>query len=108
VPVPPPQQAQDSRPAHSQLGEEQQARSAPRGPVWGMGVVFLVLLIGETIESMPAEFAIGSTLAVAASVLFSGGAYYVSAREEGVTFREALFNWPLVALAGVVALLILI
>jgi hypothetical protein len=73
-----------------------------------MGAEFLVLLIGETVESMPAVFAIGSALAVAALVLFSGGAYYVTAREKGATFREAVFNWPLVALAGIVALLILI
>jgi hypothetical protein len=30
------------------------------------------------------------------------------ARKVGVTFREAIFNWPLVILAGIVAFLSLI
>ena len=44
-------------------------------------------------------------LAVGVLILLPGGIYYVSTRTEGATFRESIFNWPLVTLAGIVALL---
>jgi hypothetical protein len=122
---PPPQQAQDSsvppQPPQT-LSSEELVRSATRGPMWGMLAVFLVLGIGETVQGMPTtsgksvSFQIGFgmapaimiTLAVAALILLLGGVYYVTARKEGVTFREAVFNWPLVILAGIVAFLSLL
>jgi hypothetical protein len=67
---------------------EEQVRSATRGPVLGMLIMFLVLGIGETVQGMPAasgkgvSFQIGFgmapamviTLAVAALILLLGGA----------------------------------
>jgi ABC-type dipeptide/oligopeptide/nickel transport system permease subunit len=47
-------------------------------------------------------------LAVALLILLPGGIYYVSARTEGATLRESIFNWPLVTLAGIVVLLSLV
>jgi hypothetical protein len=87
-----------------------------------MLAVFLVLGIGETVQGMPAASAksvsiqiglgmapaIVTTLAVAVLILLLGGVYHVTARKEAVTFREAVFNWPLVILAGMVAFLSLI
>jgi len=87
-----------------------------------MLAVFLDLGIGETVQGMPAasgksvSFQIGFgmgpaiviTLAVAVLILLLGGVYYITARKEGVTFREAVFNWPLVILAGIVAFLSLL
>jgi hypothetical protein len=125
VPVPPPQQAQDSsvpsQPLQTQTSEEQ-IRSATRGPTWGMLAVFLVLWVGKTVQGMPDSSgrsvsyqigfgmgpAIGITLAIAALILLLGGVYYVTARKEGATFRESVFNWPLVILAGIVAFLSLL
>jgi len=49
-----------------------------------------------------------SPLIPATLVLLFGGVYYVMARKDGVTFHEAIFNWPLVILAGIVAFLILL
>jgi hypothetical protein len=85
--------------------------------MWGMLAVFLVLGIGETIQGIPATsakdlgFRVGvgmgtaivTTLVVAALILLLGGVYYVTARKKGVAFREAVFNWPLVILAGILA-----
>ena len=122
---PPPQQAQDrSVPAQApqELSSEELVRSVTRGPVRGMLAVFLDLGIGETVQGMPAasgksvSFQIGFgmgpaiviTLAVAVLILLLGGVYYITARKEGVTFREAVFNWPLVILAGIVAFLSLL
>jgi hypothetical protein len=87
-----------------------------------MLAVFLVLGIGETVQGVPAasrrslSFQIGFgmtpaiviTLAVAVLILLLGEVYYVTSRKDGVTFREAVFNWPLVILAGIVAFLSLI
>jgi hypothetical protein len=85
--------------------------------------VFLVLGIGEAVRVMSAaptgkdvvyQIVYGTTsaililLAVTVLILLPGGIYYVSARTEGATFRESIFNWPLVTLAGIVALLSLI
>jgi hypothetical protein len=101
----------------------EQARSTPRGPMWGMLGVFLVLGIGGAVQVMSAapagkdvvyQSVSGMTsaaliiLAVAVLILLPGGIYYVSARTEGATFRESIFNWPLVTLAGIVAFLSLI
>jgi hypothetical protein len=47
-------------------------------------------------------------LAVAVLILLLGGIYYVGARTEGATLRGSIFNWPLVTLAGIVALLSLV
>ncbi len=120
VPVPPPQQVEDrsvpSQPPHTRSSEDQ-VQTAPRGPMWGMLAVFLVLGIGETIQGIPATsakdlgFRVGvgmgtaivTTLVVAALILLLGGVYYVTARKKGVAFREAVFNWPLVILAGILA-----
>jgi len=49
-----------------------------------------------------------SPLNLAVLILLLGGVYYVTARKEGVTFREAVFNWPLVILAGGVVFLLLL
>jgi len=87
-----------------------------------MLAVFLVLGIGETIQGIPATstkdlgFRIGVgmggaiviTLAVALVILVLGLVYFVTSRERGVTFREAVFNWPLVILAGLATLLSLL
>src|SRR5215217_996935 len=101
----------------------EQVRSTPRGPTWGMLAMFVVLGIGEAVRVMSAAptgkdivyqivsgmtSAVLVTLAVAALILLPGGIYYVSARTEGATFRESIFNWPLVTLAGIIALLSLI
>jgi hypothetical protein len=98
-------------------------RSTLRGPVWGMLAVFVVLGLGEAVQIMSAapkgndavyQVVSGTTsailimLAVAVLILLPGGIHYVSARTEGATFRESIFNWPLVILAGIVALLSLI
>jgi hypothetical protein len=100
-----------------------QVRNTPRGPTWGMLAVFLVLWIGEAVRVMFAaptgmdvvyQIVYGTTsailivLAVALLILLPGGIYYVSARTEGATLRESIFNWPLVTLAGIVVLLSLV
>jgi hypothetical protein len=101
----------------------EQVRSTPRGPMWGMLAVFVVLGIGEAVRVMSAApagkdivyqivsgmtSAVLVTLAVAVLILLPGGIYYVSARTEGATFRRSIFNWPLVTLAGIIAFLSLI
>jgi hypothetical protein len=94
-------------------------RSTLRGPMWAMLAVFLVLGIGKAVRVTSAvptgkdivyQIVYGTTsailvlLVVAVLILLPGGIYYVSARTEGATFRGSIFNWPLVILAGVVAL----
>jgi hypothetical protein len=86
----------------------------------GMVVVFLVLGVVETVQEMaPATSgeslgfrvgfgivpAVGDMFGLAGLILMVGGVYYVTARKNGVTFREAIFNWPLVALAGIATFL---
>jgi hypothetical protein len=89
-----------------------------------MVVVFLVLGVVETVQGMPPAspgkalgFRIGfgmapalvATLSVAALVLLVGGLYYLSLIRHGaITFRESIFNWPMVIVAGVIAVLILL
>jgi len=85
-----------------------------------MLTVFLVVGVGQGVKWMlpaPAGEDIGSQIATglaigivspvipATLVLLFGGVYYVTARKDSVTFREAIFNWPLVILAGIVAFL---
>ena len=48
------------------------------------------------------------SLSLVALLLLLGGVYYVTARKDGVTFREAIFNWPLVIVAGLIAFLYLL
>jgi hypothetical protein len=86
-----------------------------------MFAAFLVLGIGATIQGMPASggtvsYRIGvgvggatwAVLGVAALILLLGGVYYATARKDGATFRESVFNWPLVIVAGIPAFLSLI
>ena len=87
-----------------------------------MLAVFLILGIGVTVQEMPAapagkdigvqigvQIVTGLVLGIvslvipAAVILLFGGVYYVTGRKDGVTFREAIFNWPMVILEGVVA-----
>jgi hypothetical protein len=46
--------------------------------------------------------AIVIVIAVAALILLLGGVYYFTARREGATFRESVFNWPLVIVAAII------
>lgn len=41
-------------------------------------------------------------------ILLLGGVYYVTGRKQGVTLREAIFNWPLVIVTSIVAFLSLL
>jgi hypothetical protein len=47
-------------------------------------------------------------LVVAAVLLLLSGVYYITARKVGDTFRDAVFNWPLVIVAAIVAFLSLL
>ncbi len=47
-------------------------------------------------------------LLLAALVLLLGGIYYATARKDGVSFREAVFNWPMVSTAWGVAVVFLL
>ncbi len=120
VPVPPPSPPPQAPGPTQQERQPDGVRDATRGPTWGMLVVFLILGTVKTAQGMPPassgeDFAyrLGMGMAVplvllfflAALLLLIGGVYYVTARKDGVTFGEAVFNWPLVILAGVVALL---
>ena len=124
VPIPPPPPQAEDRPVPSQASQtrssEEQVRSAPRGPLWAMLSVSLVVGVGQFVKWMltaPASMDISSLIATglvlgivspvipATLVLLLGGVYYVTARKDSVTFREAIFNWPLVILAGIVAFL---
>jgi len=87
-----------------------------------MVAVFLVLGIGATVQNMPAApagkdigyqigyqigpalvFGIVRLVVPAALILLLGGVYYVTGRQQGVTLREAVFNWPLVIVTSIVA-----
>jgi len=85
--------------------------------VWGILAVFLVQWVGVTIQGIPATStkdlgfrigvgmggAIAASLVTATILLVVGTIYYATARKRGVTFREAVFNWPMVTLAGLLA-----
>jgi len=90
--------------------------------MWTMLAVFLGLgiveIVQEIVQGIPAVleakdigFRIGTgigrtinaTLATAAIILVVGAIYYATARKRGVTFRDAVFNWPMVILAGLLA-----
>jgi hypothetical protein len=56
-----------------------------------MMAVILVLGFFVTMEGL---------LSILAIILCLGGIYYAIARTGGITFRRAIFNWPLVVVAG--------
>jgi len=87
-----------------------------------MLAVFLVEGVVVTVQQMPAAparkdlgdqigyqigtgmgMAISAVIATSLIILVVGTIYYVIARKRGVTFREAVFNWPMVILAGAAA-----
>jgi hypothetical protein len=84
--------------------------------MWVMFVVFLTVGVRQAVKEMPAVPAVkglgyqigagigsaivGVTIA-AAVLLVLGGVYYVAARKGGVTFREAIFDRPLVIVTGI-------
>jgi hypothetical protein len=125
VSVPPPEQAEDrsvpSQAPHTRPGAGR-VHTAPRGPVWGMLAVFLVEGVVVTVQEIPAApagkdlgdqigdqigtglgWAISALIVTAAIILVAGTIYYAISRKRGVTFREAVFNWPMVILAGLAA-----
>jgi hypothetical protein len=122
VPVPPPPQQAEARFVPSQASQTQssqeQGRSAPRGPVWGLLAVLLVEWVVVTVQEIPAApagkdlgdqiasglaIALNSVIATVLIILVVGAIYYAIARKRGVTFRNAVFNWPMVILAGLAA-----
>jgi hypothetical protein len=121
VPRPPsPQQYQQQQ----QHLPEAEARSETRGPMLVLVGAFLVLGIGKTAmgissagpgESMAYRLGVGvggaiiSMLVVAAVWLVVGGIVYLGfLRSGGVTFGQAIFNWPVVVIAAFVALLFVV
>jgi hypothetical protein len=99
------------------------AQDSTRGPMWGMLVAFVVLVAGETAQRMllaapggtfASRLVVGAALPLAlalllvALILLLGGVYYAIARKDGVTFREAVFNWPMVSTAGGIAVVFLL
>jgi uncharacterized membrane protein YedE/YeeE len=95
---------------------------ALKGARLGMLGVFLVLGAIETVQEMPPAstgddlvYRIGegsgvdtvSLIIVAAVVLFVSGVIYATIGRDA-TFGEIIFSWPLVIVAGVIALLVLI
>jgi hypothetical protein len=86
-----------------------------------MVVVFLVLWVGVTIQEREPDppgkdlgYQIGyqivaggvhafqTTTRVGAIIVALGGVYHLTNRKRGVTFREAVFNWPLVIVAAII------
>ena len=120
VSVPPPLQQAKNRSVPPQAPQassgEGRVRTVPIGPMWGMLAVFVVLGMAETIQGMPAYStksvgfqvgigmggAIAATLVVGALILLLGGIYYAfeNWQGQGVTLRAAIFNWPMVLVAG--------
>jgi len=87
-----------------------------------MVAVLLVEWVGVTVQEIPAApagknlgdqigyqigtglgIALNAVIATAVIILVVGAIYYVIARKRGVTFRGAVFNWPMVILAGLAA-----
>ena len=92
-----------------------------------MLAVFLVLWVGVTIQEGPPAPAgkdlgfqigyqigagigpaFGSATAVGAIVVALGGVYHLTARKQGVTFGEGIFNWPMVILAAIITFVLLL
>jgi hypothetical protein len=88
-----------------------------------MLAAFLVLVTGETAQRMPpaalggtfaSRLVVGAalplvlTLLLVALILLLGGVYYATARKGGVTFREAVSNWPMVSTAWGIAVVFLL
>ncbi len=120
VPVATPQTSVPPQPREH--GADEALLEATRGPMRGMLGVFLVLGTVKTVQEMePASsgetlsyrigtgvpIAVVSMFLIAALILLLGGVYYITGRKEGVTFREAIFNWSFVIVAGASALLLL-
>jgi hypothetical protein len=89
----------------------------------GMLVAFFVLVTGETAQRVPPAASGGTfasrlgvgvalplalALLLAALILLLGGVYYAIARKDGVTFRGAVFNWPMVSTAVGIAVVFLL
>jgi hypothetical protein len=78
----------------------------PRGPKLGLAGVFLALAVWDT-AAFALIGAIRDLLRLAVIVLLASGIVYLYLRRrEGVAFQEAIFNWPMVVVAGVAALLL--
>jgi hypothetical protein len=88
-----------------------------------MLAAFVVLVAGETAQRMPpaapggtfasrlvagAALPLALALLLVALILLLGGVYYAIARKDGVTFREAVFNWPMVSTAGGITVVFLL
>jgi len=99
------------------------AQDSTAGPMLGMLVAFLVLATGETAQRIPpaasretfaSRLGVGVALPLAlalllvALILLLGGVYYAIARKDGVTFREAVFNWPMVSTVGGIVVVFLL
>jgi hypothetical protein len=87
-----------------------------------MVAVFLVLRVSVTVQKAPTPpaekdlgyqigyqigggigSALGATLTVGAIIVALGGVYHLTARKQRVTFREGIFNWPMVILAATIS-----
>ena len=88
-----------------------------------MLVAFLVLLTGETAQRMPPAasggafasrlgvgvvFPLALALLLVALISLLGSVYYAIARKDGLTFREAVFNWPMVSTVGGIVVVFLL
>src|SRR5215204_6340238 len=110
--------------SHQQQPREAEARSEARGPklalagvllslaVWHTGRVGLALYydLGWGVVLSVLVLAIYDLLPFAVIMLVASEVVYLSLlrRRQEVTFQEAIFNWPMAAVAGVVALLLLL
>jgi hypothetical protein len=89
---------------HQQQPREAEARSEARGPKLAFAGVFLVVafvdiaLVGLALNNdlgWGLVWAIRDVLALAVIMLAASGvAYLFLMRRQGITFREALLNWP--------------
>jgi hypothetical protein len=112
--------------SYQQQPHEAGSPSETRGPALALVGVFLALVVLDIARGLWGEnpysefgprllFGLGMAfhdlLRLAPITLIilvvSGVGYLVFMRRQGVAFRKAMFNWPVVALAGVVALLLL-
>jgi hypothetical protein len=115
VPTPPPPQHHQPT---TEVGRE------TRGPMLALVGVFLVLGIGKTAMEMPSAgsgesmayrlgVGVGAAIVdlffVAVLVLVLSGVGYLQLRSRGsLTFRHAIFSWPVVGIAAFVALLFVV